>query len=108
VVLDNEDEFRHEFDDGLRVRISRVYRSAGGRFPDHRAEYGWVTGYLGDVFALVWFVAENPSLTQVEKISDPDPSPELQWTMSKGHLLFRGMLWEHGFKDGTSPTASGG
>ena len=27
MVLDNEDEFRHEFDDGLRVRISRVYRS---------------------------------------------------------------------------------
>lgn len=63
---------------------------------DHRGDYPWLTGCLGDPFAPVWFVAENPSLTQVQRAIGN--SPELQWSVSDGDKLFRKMLVKHGFK----------
>ena len=45
-----------------------VYRS-DPRIPDRRREHPSVTGCLGDPFAPVWFIAEAPSLTQVERPS---------------------------------------
>jgi uracil-DNA glycosylase len=93
-------EARAEFEEGLQTRIDQVYKRAAGRFPDHRTAHGWVTGYLGDPFASVWFIAENPSLTQVEKITAPHPTSELQWTMSAGDKLLRRLLAKYGFKEG--------
>jgi hypothetical protein len=92
----------------LKGRIDRVYKSSAGRFPDHRKDHPWVTGYLGDPFAPVWFVAENPSLTQVEKVSSSVATEELQWTISRGDRLFREMLFRYGFKAGTSSNSPGG
>jgi hypothetical protein len=53
----------------------------------------------------VWFVAEYPSLTQVERA--PFSTPEAQWNISIGDRLFREMLAKHGFKTG-GEAASGG
>jgi len=101
---------RDAFDDGFQREIDAIYdRDDGDLFEDHRAAHGWVTGYLGDPFAPVWFVAENPSLTMVGNIEarDGDPTPERQWTVSRGDKLFRRMLVKHGFKDGPAYEAGG-
>jgi hypothetical protein len=45
----------------------------------------------------VWFVAENPSLGQMERVLVR--SPESQWLVSRGDRLFRDLLVKHGFKD---------
>lgn len=54
----------------------------------------------------MWFVAENPSLTQVRKLRGLT-SPEVQWSASAGDQLFRRALHKAGFKVG-DPTAPGG
>ena len=51
---------------------------------------------MGDRFARdpdadVWFIAEYPSLVQVERVTR-DESPEAQWNKSKGDEVFRDML----------------
>jgi uracil-DNA glycosylase len=70
------------------------------RLFDHRTEYPWLKGSLGNPSAAVWFVGENPSLRQVEKLGRA-ATPEDQWAASKGDLLFRQMLVRHGYKRGT-------
>jgi hypothetical protein len=96
------------FQEGLDWWIDEVYRrDLAEDLVDSRAEYPWVTGYLGDPFAPVWFVAEAPSLKQVEAITDPDPTPDLQWTMTKGDALFRKCLYEHGFKEDSAFSPGG-
>ena len=62
-------------------------------------------GCLGDPFAPVWFVAENPSLTQVERALDA--TPENQWNVSIGDKLFRQQLVAHGFKIGSFDSPGG-
>ena len=89
---------------GLSEVCGQVF-AAHPELPDHRAEFPWLTGSLGDPFSPVWFVAENPSLTQVEKAVGA--SPELQWSVSRGDKLFREMLCKHGFKSG-EPLEEGG
>ncbi|OAI40060.1 hypothetical protein AYO39_00170 [Actinobacteria bacterium SCGC AG-212-D09] len=97
---------RAAFDEGLEERISRAYEATRLARPP-RPEHRWVTGYLGEPCSPVWFVAENPSLRQVEKVTDPDPSPELQWTMTAGDALFRDALVAAGFRRG-GPMERGG
>ena len=75
-------------------RIAAVFESNPELY-DHRAQFPWVLACLGDPFAPVWFVAENPSLTQVERALDS--TPEDQWNVSIGDKLFRdkyGYRWE--------------
>jgi uracil-DNA glycosylase len=81
-----------------------VYRS-DPRIPDRRREHPSVTGCLGDPFAPVWFIAEAPSLTQVER--GRARSPEQQWDVSPGDKLFRRMLAKHGFKEGDALAPGG-
>jgi len=83
----------------LSVRIDAAFRAHPEAF-DHRDAHPWLLGCLGDLFADVWFVAENPSLTQVER--GLNFTPEEQWSVSPGDKLFRRMLTEHGFKAGTA------
>ena len=83
----------------LDRRADNVYRS-DARLPDRRDLHPWVTGYLGDPFAPVWFIAEAPSLSRVEATSGPGVTVETQWTQSPGDKLFRRMLAKHGFKSG--------
>lgn len=77
---------------------------------DHRSLHPWLIGALGDPFGGIWFVAENPSLTQVERVQDPDggsPTKEAQWWSSRGDKLFREMLVKHGFKKGSIESPGG-
>lgn len=86
-------------------RLSGEVYSSEPRLPDHRSDHRWLTGYLGDPFAPVWFVAEAPSLTSVQtqvKQAQGALSPEQQWDSSRGDKLFRAMLVKYGFKDGES------
>ena len=93
----------------LDLQVSKVFeRLPGDR--DHRRGYRWLTGYLGDPFSGIWFLAENPSLMRVERIaqrSDYRPSPDLQWSESPGDKLFRDMLVKHGFKLGEAMAEGG-
>ncbi len=84
-----------------------VYRANPALMVDHRLEHPWLTGNLGDPHAPVWFVAENPSLTQVKRVADAAPTPESQWSISIGDRLFRKMLVEHGFKDAPAEAPGG-
>lgn len=85
---------------GLLERIGEVFSSRPALY-DHRLDHPWLTGALGAPESGVWFVGENPSLRQVERVTDPQggpPTEEAQWWASKGDRLFREMLVKHGFK----------
>lgn len=73
---------------------------------DHRTKFPWLFGALGNPRTPVWFVAENPSLRQVQKFAGAN-SPEVQWTASNGDKLLREALTLHGFKTG-GPLEPGG
>jgi len=94
-----------DFDRELRRRINEVFRT-NPRLPDHRSEFPWVTAYLGDPHAPVWFMAEYPSLTQVER-EGAFSTVESQWNVSIGDRLFREMLAKHGFKTGGGAAPGG-
>lgn len=93
-MVGNHRQFRSE----LKSRIDGVF-AAHPALEDRRSQYPWLTGSLGDPYADVWFVAENPSLRQLQH-APSEASPELQWSVSAGDLLFREMLVNHGFKPG--------
>lgn len=87
---------------GLRRAIDDVFQANPG-IPDHRQRFPWLTGALGEPDAGIWFVGENPSLSQVARVKDPlggPPTEEAQWWASRGDRLFRELLVRHGFKDG--------
>ena len=92
------------FERELDARIGAIFASHP-ELEDHRAQFPWVTGYLGDPFATVSFVPENPSLGQMRRPGSA--TRESQWAISPGDLLLRRMLAKHGFKIG-EPTARGG
>lgn len=94
---------------GLADHIDNVFQSQSSLF-DHRVDYPWLTGALGDPNSGIWFIAENPSLTQIERVQNPDggpPTPEAQWWASRRDKLFREMLVKHGFKSGTIDSPGG-
>ncbi len=100
-----KEEYRQE----LVKRIGNVFQSQPTLF-DHQKEFPWLTGALGDPESGIWFIAENPSLTQVERVANPDggsPTEEAQWWASRGDKLFREMLVTHGFKSGTVDSPGG-
>ena len=74
---------------------------------DHREQFPWLTGWLGDPSSPVWFVAENPSTTQINRINTVASTPEHQWAASRGDQLFRETLVELGLKIGTAESAGG-
>lgn len=83
-------------------RVADVFR-ANPTFYDHRAQHLWLRGWLGDPHCGIYFIAENPSLRQVERARNPDggpPTPEAQWWASEGDKLFREALLGAGFKNG--------
>jgi hypothetical protein len=100
-----QEKYRQE----LISKIGSVFQSHPSLF-DHQKEFPWLTGALGDPESGIWFIAENPSLTQVERVSNPDggaPTEEAQWWSSQGDKLFRDMLVAHGFKSGTIDSPDG-
>ncbi len=84
----------------LKHRIDAVFKKHP-EIPDHRQQLPWVTGFLGNPFSGIWFMAENPS----RGTANPGvfhmaeaPTEESQWRISSGDVLFRQMLVKHGFK----------
>ena len=64
-------------------------------------EYPWLTGFIGDIHAPVWFLAENPSLSQLDKQAmKHDLNENLQWNASEGDHLLREAITEAGLKAG--------
>jgi uracil-DNA glycosylase len=93
----------------LLKHIDQVFAS-NPSLHNHRRTFPWLTGALGDPEAGVWFVGENPSLGQVERVTDPNggrPTEEAQWWASRGDRLFRELLQKHGFKS-SPPDVHGG
>ncbi len=98
-----------DFELALSEQIDAVFRGHPNLF-DHRKKFPWLTGSLGDPSADVFFVAENPSLSQVERAIDPTggpPTKEAQWYASKADKLFREALIAAGFKDGKVASLGG-
>ena len=95
-----------DFDELIGDQIDGVY-ALHPDLHDHRHDHPWLHGWLGDVSSPVWFVAENPSATQVDRIHSATSTPEDQWAASRGDRLFRDTLVEHDLKDG-EPMAPGG
>ena len=98
-----------EYWNGLAKETDKVFKSHPG-LKDHRPQHPWLIGALGNPFAGIWFVGENPSLAQVERVQDPDggsPTTEAQWWSSRGDKLFREMLVKHGFKTGSIESPGG-
>ena len=64
-------------------------------------KYSWLTGFIGDIHAPVWFLAENPSLSQIDKQAMKyDLNENLQWNASDGDRLLREAITEAGLKAG--------
>ena len=100
---------KSDYLDGLSIETDQVFKANPNLF-DHRPEHPWAIGSHGDPYAGIWFVAENPSLTQVERVRDPDgglPTVEAQWWSSRGDKLFREMLVKYGFKSGSIDSQGG-
>jgi len=94
---------------GLAGETDRVFKALPA-VKDHRSNHPWAIGAHGNPFAGIWFVAENPSLTQVERVHDPDGEPptiEAQWWSSRGDQLLRQMLVKYGFKTGSIDSPGG-
>jgi hypothetical protein len=94
---------------GLAENTDLVFHAHSDLY-DHRREYPWLKGSLGNPESGIWFIAEIPSLKQVERVSNPDggePTEEAQWWASRGDKLFREMLVKHGFKNGTIESHGG-
>jgi uracil-DNA glycosylase len=93
----------------LFEKIDAVFRS-NPEHHDHRDRFPWLVGSLGDPNSGVFFVAENPSLRQVERAANPgggEPTEEAQWFASKGDRLFRESLVASGFKEGAWDSIGG-
>ena len=64
-------------------------------------KYPWLTGFIGDIHAPVWFLAENPSLSQLDKQAmKHDLNENLQWNASKGDCLLREAITDANLKTG--------
>jgi len=95
-----------DFEQAMATRIGNVF-AQHSELCDHRSLYPWLRGWLGDVTAGVWFVAENPSLTQIRRIHTTRSTFESQWAASAGDRMFRHALCELGLKTG-DPFEPGG
>jgi hypothetical protein len=70
--------------------------------------YPWLTGYIGDIHSPIWFIAENPSLSQVFKQSRKTIlNNNLQWNASPGDQLLREAITEAGLKTGIATNDEG-
>ncbi len=70
---------------------------------DWLIDFPWLTGYLGDVHSAIWFIAENPSLSAVEKVASrySEKSKNLQWDYGADERkLFHDAITEAGLKTG--------
>jgi hypothetical protein len=53
-------------------------------------DYPWLQGFIGNSSSPIWFLGENPSLSQVDKQSrKAELTENLQWNASAGDQLLR-------------------
>lgn len=90
----------------IAKRIDDVY-AANRHLVDHRTRFPWLTGFLGDPMARVWFVAWYPSTRAVEKVHSPTATCESQWLATEGDRIFRRNLLRCGFKTGNLNSPGG-
>jgi hypothetical protein len=95
----------NDYADGLSDEIDKCFKITG--LPDHRDQYPWLRGWLGDPEAPVWFISEAPSEWRVERDGQAADNPEAQWAISDGDKEFRAALTLAGFKEG-QPLSPGG
>ncbi len=58
-------------------------------------DYPWLQGFIGNSSSPIWFLGENPSLSQVDKQSRKTELTEnLQWNASAGDQLLRDAIFE--------------
>lgn len=95
-----------DYSDQMAARVDAVF-AAHPELPDHRRDHPWLVGWLGEVKAPVWLVAENPSSSQVDRVHSSEATAEAQWAASRGDLLLREALVEQGLKSG-EPLSAGG
>lgn len=101
----------NRYEESLNKLITDVF-ARHPEWPDHRKEWPWLTSHLGNPKAGIWFIGENPSLGNVERLvpkhADQYPlTPEAQWLFSRGDVLFRKSLVECGFKEGSWDSLGG-
>ena len=91
----------------LKGQISAVFNSDAEL--RRCKQFPWLTGYLGNPLSGVWFVGENPSLQQAERVDQeyPTANEEKQWYISQGDILFRTSLVGNGFKEGSWDSPGG-
>jgi hypothetical protein len=94
-----------DFDQSIQSVITRVIREAA--IDDHRVDFPWLRGYLGDPQRGTWFIAWYPSLSKVQGANRRGDSPNLQWSESPGDHVFRETLVKFKFKSG-EPMSAGG
>lgn len=92
----------------IQKEINSIFKS-NPDIQDHRKQYPWVTGFLGNLDSNVMFVAENPSLTKVIEASKAlsDKDSECQWNISKGDKIFRKTLKKYRFKESNAEEKGG-
>ncbi|NTU45912.1 MAG: hypothetical protein HGA99_10445 [Chlorobiaceae bacterium] len=89
------------------VNLQREVISENGLY-DWFDDFPWLTGYIGDISSPIWFLGENPSLSQVDKQSRKENLNEnLQWNASAGDQLLREAITEAGLKSGDPATNEG-
>ena len=97
----------------INLAIKKVIRDHA--LCDWFNEYPWLTGYLGNLKAPVWFLGEYPSraaLDKVDKIANADDdigiTPNLQWScLDESAKLWREAVTEAGLKVGNPCDDSG-
>jgi uracil-DNA glycosylase len=69
-------------------------------------DYPWLTGFIGDENAAIWFIGENPSLTGVKAVDKRSiiKTENLQWNSHDGDRLLREAITEAGLKSGDPET----
>src|SRR5881396_3776046 len=99
-----EDEWARSIAEEIDLVFSR-----NSSLQDHRKEFPWVTGFLGNPKSGIMFLAENPSLPTMKRaFTHPDlKSPEMQWNVSKADKIFREVLVKTDLKKGTVDSPGG-
>jgi len=104
--MDNQQNvYYHE----LISRTKKVFNNHPSLY-NHFANNPWLQGALGNPFSGIMFIAENPSLTQVERAQGRRGSTatsDAQWNTSKGDQIFREALLDSGFKTKLPDTPGG-
>jgi len=80
------------------IRVDEIY--------DWFVDFPWLTGFIGNENASIWFIGENPSLNGVKAVDKRSSvkTENLQWNSHDGDRLLREAITEAGLKFGNPET----